>query len=223
MSIVAHEQAHAYSSLSPVSAEAATLSAALLLSCARADQFQSVQLPETVEEVLNRGTATCAEFNPWGTLLAGRPASAGCSPMHRHDADPYVHVTDTASREALDTVELESEHWLLQLEVPWERSSSGTLRQRALPEPASHMTRQSPVWPGRGMAGMSSLLLTTAQSAPSVSLTTSRSTSAQPAPVTSPLPTLPCTSGPCRLDLPMSALPGVTAHGTHNTSLDATS
>ncbi|CAL5218844.1 g575 [Coccomyxa viridis] len=34
------------------------------------DQFQSVQLPETVEEVLNRGTATCAEFNPWGTLLA---------------------------------------------------------------------------------------------------------------------------------------------------------
>ena len=43
------------------------------LSVCCADQFQSVQLPETVEEVLNRGTATCAEFNPWGTLLAGRP------------------------------------------------------------------------------------------------------------------------------------------------------
>ena len=36
-----------------------------------ADPFQATELPETVEEVLQRGTATCAEFNPWGTLLAG--------------------------------------------------------------------------------------------------------------------------------------------------------
>ena len=36
-----------------------------------ADPFQATELPETVEEVLQRGTATCAEFNSWGTLLAG--------------------------------------------------------------------------------------------------------------------------------------------------------
>ncbi|BDA44046.1 Retinoblastoma-binding protein 5 [Coccomyxa sp. Obi] len=34
------------------------------------DPFQSVQLPEAVEEVLGRGTARCVAFNAWGTLLA---------------------------------------------------------------------------------------------------------------------------------------------------------
>ena len=35
------------------------------------DPFQSVQLPEAVEEVLERGSARCVAFNAWGTLLAG--------------------------------------------------------------------------------------------------------------------------------------------------------
>lgn len=36
-----------------------------------ADPFQSVQLPETVEEVLENGAVRCVAFNAWGTLLAG--------------------------------------------------------------------------------------------------------------------------------------------------------
>lgn len=35
------------------------------------DPFQSVELPEVIEEYLEQGTATCVAFNRRGTLLAG--------------------------------------------------------------------------------------------------------------------------------------------------------
>ena len=35
------------------------------------DPFQSVELPEVIEEFLEQGTATCVAFNRRGTLLAG--------------------------------------------------------------------------------------------------------------------------------------------------------
>jgi hypothetical protein len=39
--------------------------------CPGADPFQSVALPETVEDVLEDFVARCIAFNRWGTLLAG--------------------------------------------------------------------------------------------------------------------------------------------------------
>lgn len=66
-------QEYAVTCASHMSGKAAILLPGLMPSVHIADQFQSVQLPETVEQVLDRGTATCAEFNAWGTLLAGRP------------------------------------------------------------------------------------------------------------------------------------------------------
>lgn len=36
-----------------------------------ADPFQSVELPEAIEEYLEHGAATCCTFNRRGTLLAG--------------------------------------------------------------------------------------------------------------------------------------------------------
>ena len=36
-----------------------------------ADPFQSVELPETIEEFLDDGVARCIAFNRRGTLLAG--------------------------------------------------------------------------------------------------------------------------------------------------------
>lgn len=36
-----------------------------------ADPFQSVELPETIEEFLDDGVAQCVAFNRRGTLLAG--------------------------------------------------------------------------------------------------------------------------------------------------------
>ena len=60
-----------------------------------ADPFQATELPETVEEVLQRGTATCAEFNSWGTLLAGmtsrlRPSSVHLSPTSLYFTSCYT-------------------------------------------------------------------------------------------------------------------------------------
>lgn len=37
-----------------------------------ADVFQSVELPETIEEFLDDGVAQCIAFNRRGTLLAGK-------------------------------------------------------------------------------------------------------------------------------------------------------
>ena len=37
-----------------------------------ADPFQSVELPEIVEEYLEHGVARAVAFNPPGTLLAGK-------------------------------------------------------------------------------------------------------------------------------------------------------
>ena len=51
-----------------------------------ADPFQATELPETVEEVLQRGTATCAEFNTWGTLLAGMTGRLRQSCAHISDS-----------------------------------------------------------------------------------------------------------------------------------------
>lgn len=39
------------------------------------DPFQSVELPEAIEEYLEHGVATCSTFNRRGTLLAGLNAS----------------------------------------------------------------------------------------------------------------------------------------------------
>ena len=39
--------------------------------CTGADPFQSVALPETVEDLLEEYVAKCIAFNRWGTLLAG--------------------------------------------------------------------------------------------------------------------------------------------------------
>ena len=36
-----------------------------------ADPFNSLALPEVIEEFLDFGTARCIAFNRWGTLLAG--------------------------------------------------------------------------------------------------------------------------------------------------------
>jgi hypothetical protein len=38
------------------------------------DPFQSVELPEIIEEYLEHGVARCVAFNRWGTLLAGKLA-----------------------------------------------------------------------------------------------------------------------------------------------------
>ena len=56
-----------------------------------ADPFQATELPETVEEVLQRGTATCAEFNPWGTLLAGMTGRP--RPSYAHTPASPLHIT----------------------------------------------------------------------------------------------------------------------------------
>lgn len=44
---------------------------ALNPACYCADVFQSVELPETIEEFLDDGVAQCIAFNRRGTLLAG--------------------------------------------------------------------------------------------------------------------------------------------------------
>ena len=51
--------------------------AALKPACSRADVFQSVELPETIEEFLDDGVAQCIAFNRRGTLLAGKFAKVG--------------------------------------------------------------------------------------------------------------------------------------------------
>ena len=50
---------------------------ALNPACSRADVFQSVELPETIEEFLDDGVAQCIAFNRRGTLLAGKLAKVG--------------------------------------------------------------------------------------------------------------------------------------------------
>lgn len=44
-----------------------------------ADPFQSVQLPEIIEEFLEQGTTTCIAFNRRGTLLAGGSGGGPCA------------------------------------------------------------------------------------------------------------------------------------------------
>ena len=47
--------------------------------CTGADPFQSVALPETVEDLLEDHVAKCIAYNRWGTLLAGgTPSYATC-------------------------------------------------------------------------------------------------------------------------------------------------
>ena len=60
-----------------VSASAVQAGNPLNLACPLADVFQSVELPETIEEFLDDGVAQCIAFNRRGTLLAGKLASFG--------------------------------------------------------------------------------------------------------------------------------------------------
>ena len=52
-------------------------SAGLNPACSGADVFQSVELPETIEEFLDDGVAQCIAFNRRGTLLAGKLVKVG--------------------------------------------------------------------------------------------------------------------------------------------------
>ncbi len=47
-----------------------------------ADPFQSVELPETIEEFLEDGIAHCVAFNRRGTLLAGMVTVAHFNPVY---------------------------------------------------------------------------------------------------------------------------------------------
>lgn len=79
--------------------------------CFRADVFQSVELPETIEEFLVDGVAQCIAFNRRGTLLAGKLARVGhcairdCCTLHYHlgsvaagRVDGGVVIWDTETR-----------------------------------------------------------------------------------------------------------------------------
>ena len=140
---------------SSTSAKTASLSAASHLSVRCADQFQSVQLPETVEEVLNRGTATCAEFNPWGTLLAGRPGKPNCTVSQLAVDYSPSHTTGkqlpqcTATRQSMNSVSCSCSWRCVGRSHNLGLCNKGHSQGQPATRPCSHQPGLDEGWPAR--------------------------------------------------------------------------